>query len=164
MSPAEQPDRNFEKLRSAHDRLAGAYVEAHRKAESKVWARPIVDGHLRRQSRALRDAYIQARETTFDSPAESEWLLEEADEWEKLESTFTEQWRPGTVTKTITSVFGFPGLVGLLGFTGLSAALLALLESCLCHLMAVTPLLAGAALAFTYVLGFVEEAMCSPPG
>jgi hypothetical protein len=147
----------FEELKEGHDRLTSAFVEVHRAAAHTRLARPIVDGHLRRRTRTLHDAYLQAAETTFEGVSEQEWLSHEADALEKLESTFRWRWATDKLTGGVTSAFGFPGVAWLLSVTGVTAGLLSVFNSCLCHLLVAVPVFASFALYLTFYRGFFDK-------
>ncbi|MFI5009611.1 MAG: hypothetical protein ACHQDY_04980 [Solirubrobacterales bacterium] len=152
-SEEDQTGVGFERLRVAHDRLSEAYVVAYRNARG-IGARPIVDAHLRRGTESVRKAYIQARETTFRSQAQREWLDAQIHALGNLRATFEHQWHTGTWIAGITSIFGLPGLLSALMATSFVVATLAILRACMCHLVFAVPLIASLAVLLTFVVGF----------
>jgi hypothetical protein len=149
--PAGEPE--LERLRVTHDRLIEAYVSAHRAARN-ILIRPVVDAHLRKGTHALRDAYVQARESTFRFPAAETWLDEEIENLEELEPTFDRRTGASSWLKGVSGVFGFPGVTSVLAVTGVSGAALALFKECLCHLVGVAPLVIMFALIATFIVAY----------
>jgi hypothetical protein len=156
MSARGKTDSAFETLQEAHRRLTRAYVQVHQ-ASSRFYTRPIVDDHLRRRLGELHDAYIHAAETDFDSPQQARWLHQEATDFKALASTFTGAWRPGKLASSVTSFFNLAPVGILFGITGAGAAALAILQSCLCHLMTWTPLVGTGFLLTGLVFGFQSK-------
>jgi hypothetical protein len=150
------PEGSFRSLKEAHVRLTKAYNDAH--DASGFLTRPVVDDHLRRRLKQLRDVYIQAAESTFHAPTERRWLHEESDRMEKLASTFSRRWRPFKFATGVRSAVGFFAPLGLfLGATGFSAAALAIFQRCLCHVMAFGPLLASVAIGLALPNAFHDK-------
>ena len=148
---------DIEDLKRANDRLTAAYVKVHRAAGKEKLARPLLDDHLRRQTQALRDAYLHAAETVYPLRADQEWLTQEADALQRLETTFRWRWGVGRVAGGATMVFGIPGVIGLLSATGISASALALLNECLCQLISVVPTFVSIAIYLTFCSAFSEK-------
>lgn len=155
--PAKVKSQEFHQLQEAHDGLTAAYVYAHNEAGEKFWARAVVDDHLRRRLKALRDAFIQARETKFRSESQQKWLEQQADDLTGLEATFNRRWDTGKYAGGVTAVFGLPGVVAGLSATGVSAAVLAILQACLCHLLVLVPMSFSVALFLTFAQGFYDK-------
>jgi hypothetical protein len=147
---------NFEKLQLVYDQLCEAYVIAHQR-DVGVAARPIVDEHLRRGSKALRYALIQARETRFRAPEYRGWLDAEIDALTDLEATFDRRSGAGNWLTSFTTIFGLPGLTSALAATGVTTGVLAILRACLCHLTFLVPLFISIAVFVTFNLGFLRK-------
>jgi len=145
------------RLQQAHERLTSAYVEVHRQAETDRWVRPIADDHLRRRTRALHDAYLHAAATTFRSEGDQKWLVDEAEALQRLESTFRSRRNLGRLVGGANMVIGLPGVLWLLSITGVSAGALALLDSCLCHLIGLVPWIATLTIVFTLCVAFFRK-------
>lgn len=152
-SDSSETERDFKQLQEAHDRLSQAYVIAHRSAHG-LGARPIVDGHLRKGTESLRNAYIQARETTFRADEYRVWLDAEISALGDLRATFDHEWHAGSWIAGFTSIFGLPGFASAITLTGIAAGTLAILRSCMCRLVELVPYIFSIALFVTFVVGF----------
>lgn len=154
---ASSPTGCVDELKDAHVRLTESYIKVHKQASKERLARPIVDDHLRRRTQALHDAYLHAARTLFKHDSDQAWLIKEAATLQELESTFRWRWKLKGVATGASTVFGIPGLFGLVTATGGSAVLLSLLNACLCRLIFAAPVFASVTIYLTFSDAFFDK-------
>jgi hypothetical protein len=123
------------------------------------WAEPLVNQHIRGRTTEIRNAYMQLVEANDDPPFR-EWLAREAGSLENFRSTFSADTHAGRARRILnaaSSLWGFTGVAAVAGATGISAAVLSVLNKCLCHLIGVVTLLAVVAIWLTFIYAFQRK-------